>query len=165
MIEPPSLRTPGIAPGEPSTPSSPNARDSAAAASPTAATGETTAGSAPPVSPVAGWGPRFARWAAVPVADHLRNFAIAGAVVGALIGLSRAAALHVPAGGMAIAALRLAVAGAAAGASLPAALRALATLARAAGWIVLAIALGWLALVIAGRLEWIRALAPTGVPR
>lgn len=154
MIEPPSLRTPGISPGDPSTPEAP-----------TAAAWETTAGSAPPVSPVAGWGSRFARWVAVPVADHLRNFALAGAVVGALIGLARAAALHVPAGGMVIAALRLAAAGAAAGASLPAALRALATLARAAGWIVLAIALGWLALVIAGRLEWIGALAPTGAPR
>ena len=148
MIEPPTLRTPvSSPPGDPSLP---------APAPPTAAPWESTAASAPPVSPVAGWRAGLARFAAAPVGRQLRNFAIGGAVLGALIGLARAASLHVPAGGIAVAALRMAAAGAAAGASLPAGLRALATLARAAGWIVLAIALGWLALVIAGRLEWIR---------
>ena len=126
----------------------------------TAPAWESTAASAPPASPVAGFRGRLARFAAVPIAHHLRNFAIGGAILGALVGLARAAALHVPAGGMAFAALRMAAAGAAAGASLPAAIRAVETLARAAGWIVLAFLLGWLALALTGRLEWIAALTP-----
>lgn len=149
MIEPPSLRTPvSSSPGDSSTPAPPPP--------PTAPLWGSTTGSVPPVSPVAGWRVGLARFTAVPVGRQLRNFAIGGAVLGALVGLARAAALHVPAGGMAVAALRMAAAGAAAGASLPAGLRALATLARAAGWIVLAVVLGWLALAIAGRMEWIR---------
>ena len=151
MIEPPSLSTPPTrAAGAPPDPPS------------TAPAWESTPASAPPASPVAGWGAGLARFAAVPIAHQLRNFAIGGAVLGALVGLARAATLHVPPGGMALAALRMAAAGAAWGASVPAAIRAVATLARAAGWIVLALALGWLALVITGRLEWVKALVPPG---
>lgn len=150
MIESPSLSPPKIPAGTPPDPPA------------TTPAWESTAASAPPASPVAGWGAGLARFAAVPIAHQLRNFAIGGAVLGALVGLARAATLHVPAGGLAIAALRMAAAGAAFGASLPAAIRALATLVRAAGWIVLALALGWLALAITGRLEWVRALAPPG---
>jgi hypothetical protein len=126
----------------------------------TAPAWETTPENAPPVSPVSGWGARIGGFVAAPIAGQLRNFALAGAALGALIGAARAASLHVPGGGIALAALRMACAGAAAGASLPALVRALAALARAAGWIVLAALLGWLALLIAGNLEWIRALAP-----
>ena len=150
MIEPPSLSTPqraaGAAPEPPAT----------------VPAWENTAASTPPASPVAGWHTGLARFAAVPITRQLRDFAIGGAVLGALVGLARAATLHVPPGGLALAALRMATAGAAFGASVPAAIRALATLARAAGWIVLAFALAWLAIVITGRLDWMKALVPPG---
>ncbi len=131
-----------------------------APAGPPPGAGTATRATSPP--PAAGWRAALARFAAVPIAHQLRTFAIGGAVLGALVGLARAATLHVPPGGLAIAALRMAAAGAAFGASIPAAIRALATLARAAGWIVLACGLAWLALAITGRLEWMRALVPPG---
>lgn len=140
MIEPPSSA--GSPSGSPPTSTAP--------------AGGSAAASAPAAAPATGWRTRLARFNAVPIAHQLRNFAIGGAVLGALVGLLRAATLHVPAGGTALAALRMAAAGAAAGASLPAAIRALATLARAAGWILLAAALAWLALAITARMEWLR---------
>src|SRR5689334_9905559 len=65
-----------------------------------------------PPAASAGWSGRLAKFTAVPVAHQPRNFAIGGAVLGALVGLGRATALHVPPGGIAIAALRMAAAGA-----------------------------------------------------
>lgn len=88
----------------------------------------------------------------------MRNFAIGGLVLGALAGLARAVLLHAPPAVIGMVAFRMGVAGAAAGAGIPPALRALATAFRAFIWIALATALWLIAMSAAGQLGWLSRL-------
>ena len=78
--------------------------------------------------------------------------------LGGLFGLARAVMLHVPAGLTGMIVLRLAIAGAAAGGSIPPAFRALSTMFRAFLWIVLATGLWMIALAAAGQWDWLNRL-------
>ena len=86
----------------------------------------------------------------------MRNLAIGGAVLGALIGLARAWLLHAPAPVLGMFALRLGIAGAAIGASFPALFRGGFAALRAAAWIALAFVLWVIAATAAGQAAWLQ---------
>ena len=127
---------------------------------PTAPAWETTPEARAPASPVSGWGRKGGFLAHQPFAILLRNFGIGGAVLGVFYGIARALLDHLTGSAIALVIVRMALAGAAAGASIAAGIRALSTLVRAAGWILLTLALVWLALVLAGRTDWLGAVIP-----
>jgi hypothetical protein len=110
-------------------------------------TGSTgTAGSASPSLA----GQSFGAW--------LRNLAIAGGVLGCLVGAARGLVLHQPSAVTGVLAARFGLAGAAAGASIPPAFRAVSSMLRAAVWIVIAVLLWVISLAAAGQLGWLARL-------
>lgn len=90
-----------------------------------------------------------------PIGGWMRNLAIAGAVLGIFVGAGRGFLIHLPMRGTGVLALRLGLAGAAAGAGFPPCIRAAFLAARAAIWIGLALALWVAALALAGQLPWL----------
>ncbi len=99
-----------------------------------------------------------ARFTGRALATSIRNMAIAGAVLGLLAGVIVALTRHLAGGAFVTAMLRLCLAGAAAGAGIPSAIKAALSAARAIGWFVLALLLWWLALYAAGQTGWLAKL-------
>jgi hypothetical protein len=86
------------------------------------------------------------------------KLALTGLALGALLGLARGAVLHVPPAILGMVVLRLGVAGAAAGAGIPPAVRALGVALRAALWIAIAAACWIFAMAAAGQMGWLSRL-------
>src|SRR5262249_45681598 len=97
-------------------------------------------------------GPAFGMW--------MRNLAIGGAVLGALVGVLRGVAGHLPSSALGTIALRFGVAGAAAGASLMPALRAATFVVKGFVWFALALVLWWIMMAAAGNTAWLERLKP-----
>src|SRR6267142_4226337 len=95
-------------------------------------------------------GSQFGTW--------MRKLAIAGSLVGCFVGAARGFALHLPPAIIGILIVRLGVAGAATGASIPPAFRAAGSVIRAAVWIVLAAILWAIAMAAAGQMGWLNQL-------
>ena len=112
------------------------------------------AGAGGPARDVGGTGAElpFGRW--------MLNLAVVGAVIGALVGAGRGMLLHQPPSATGMMALRLGLAGAAAGAGLPPFLRAALLAARAALWIGLAVVLWAAALALTGQIPWLARYLP-----
>jgi hypothetical protein len=85
----------------------------------------------------------------------MRRLAVVGLVLGGVIGLARGVMLHLPMSVAALLTIRLGVAGAAAGASVPPAFRVLGALLGAAVWLVIVLLLWFIAMA---------ALGPVGLP-
>ena len=105
-----------------------------------------TAGSASPALA----GQSFGTW--------LRNLAIAGGVLGCLLGAARGFVLHQPSAVIGVLTVRFGIAGAAAGAGIPPVFRAVSSMLRAAIWIVIAVLLWGIAMAAAGQLGWLARL-------
>jgi len=89
------------------------------------------------------------------IAPTMRRLAVAGLVLGGVIGLARGVMLHLPTTAVALLTVRIGVAGAAAGASVPPAFRVLGALLGAAVWLVIVLLLWFVAMA---------ALGPLGLP-
>lgn len=94
----------------------------------------------------------------LPVGPWVRNLALGGAALGALFAYARGSSAHVPSNLMGGLVLRFAFAGAAAGAGIPAAIKAFALALRAVGWVVLAGVLWWIASYLVGGAGWLARL-------
>jgi hypothetical protein len=88
----------------------------------------------------------------------MRSLAIAGGVIGGLIGVARGFALHQPSAIVGVVALRMGIAGAAAGASVPPAFRVAGSLVRAALWLLIAVLLWAIAAGALGITSWMPRL-------
>jgi hypothetical protein len=121
-------------------------------------------GQAPPVSYPGTGGSGGAVGAALPafagqsIGTWMRNFAIAGGALGCLVGATRGLVLHQPSGIIGVLVVRLGVAGAATGASIPPAFRVLGSMIRAAVWLVIALLLWAIAMAAAGQTGWLTRL-------
>lgn len=79
---------------------------------------------------------------------------VAGGVLGGLFGLARASMLHLPPNVFGPVAIRFALAGVALGGSVPPAIKALASILKAALWWILAMVLWWIAFSLLGNAGW-----------
>ena len=92
------------------------------------------------------------------IGKWMRNFAIGGCALGCVGAISRSLMLHLPPAGMGVEIARLGIAGAAAGAGIPPAVKSALFVVRAAVWIVLAAFLWWVAIFLSGSAGWLTRL-------
>lgn len=88
----------------------------------------------------------------------MRNLALAGGVLGCLSGAAQGLLLRQTPEMIGVLVVRLGIAGAAAGASIPPALRVFGSMLRAAVWLVIAVVLLGIAMTALGGMDWLTRL-------